>query len=72
MLGGLENLAAIGALALEHAGAVMQAMGENVELSVLPGYDLPVVPDPTITLIEGGRGHRSSPWNAGLVAAGAL
>jgi hypothetical protein len=61
MLGGLEDLAAIGALALEHARSVVEAVGENVELGVLPGYDLPVVPDPSITLIEGGSGHRSSP-----------
>jgi hypothetical protein len=33
----------------------MQRVRENVELGVLPGNELPVVPDPTVALIEGGR-----------------
>ena len=35
----------IGALALEHAGAVMQAVGQHVNLRVLPGNEFSVVPD---------------------------
>jgi hypothetical protein len=52
MFRALKNLAAVGALALEHAGAVMQPVGEHVQLGVGPGNQLPVVPDPAITLVE--------------------
>ena len=35
----------VGALALEHAGAVVQAVRQYVDLGVLPGNELSVVPD---------------------------
>ena len=50
----------------------MEAVREDVELGILPGYDLPVVPDPSITLIEGGRGHRLFSLHADLVATGVV
>jgi hypothetical protein len=52
MLRRLEDSAAIGALALEHAGSIVQAMGEYVDLGVLPRHDLPIEPDETFALIE--------------------
>src|SRR5437660_561600 len=52
MRGALEDPAAIGALALEHAARIMQAMGENVHVGVGPRHQLPVVPDDAIDLVE--------------------
>ena len=57
MFGGLENLAGIGALALEDAGAIVQAMGQDVDLGVLPRHDLAIEPDPTVALVEGNDRH---------------
>jgi hypothetical protein len=52
MRGALEDPAAIGALALEYAARIMQAMGENVHVGVGPRHQLPVVPDDAIDLVE--------------------
>src|SRR5690606_34925758 len=60
MLGDLENLAAVGALALEHAAAVMQRMGQHADLGVRCGHKLAVEPDQVRPLIERHR-HDSSP-----------
>jgi hypothetical protein len=61
MFGTFENLAAIGALALEHAGGVVESVREHMQFSVCPGHEGAVVPDPTITLVEGNDGHHGSP-----------
>ena len=57
MFGGLENLAAIGALALEHAGAVMQTVAEHVQLGILPWHQLAIEPNPAVTQIKWDDGH---------------
>ena len=57
MFGRLEDHATIGALALEHGGAVMQAMGQHMHLGVLPGHDLAIEPDPAVALVKGDGGH---------------
>ena len=54
---GLEDLAAIGALALEHGARVMQAVGEDVQVGVLPGHQLAVVPDDPFEAVVGLCGH---------------
>jgi hypothetical protein len=59
MLGGFEDHAAIGALALEHARGIVEGMRQDVDLGLLPGNEVPVIPDPTVALIEGGCRHRS-------------
>ena len=61
MLGALENDAPIGALALEHAARIMQAMGENVDVGIGPGHELAIVPDQTIDFIER-NSHGLSPF----------
>ena len=55
MLGALENLAAIGALAFEHGAGVMQTVGEHVDLAIGGGNELAVEPDQVRTLVEGHR-----------------
>src|SRR5258707_15701912 len=52
MRGALEDPAAIGALAFEHAARIMQAVSENVDVGVGPRHQLPVVPDHAIDLVE--------------------
>ena len=58
VLARLEDLAAIGALALEHAARVMQAVAEHVQIGVLPGHQLAVVPDDPFEPVIGLRSHR--------------
>jgi hypothetical protein len=45
MFGALENLPGVGAFALEHTTRVVQAMTQNVEVGLVPGHELSVVPD---------------------------
>jgi hypothetical protein len=63
VLGELENLAVIGAHPLEHATAIMQAMGQHMHLGVLPRDELPIHPDGAVALIVRGGGHENSPSN---------
>ena len=56
MLGDLEDLAAIGALALEHGAGIVQTVGENMQSGVGPGHELAVVPDDAFALVKGGSG----------------
>ena len=53
----LEYLAGIGALALEDARAVVQAMGQHMDLGFFPGHDFAVEPDPTVALVKRNDGH---------------
>jgi hypothetical protein len=55
MFGAAENHAAIGALALEHAACVMQAMREQADLGVCGWHELAVEPQGVSTLVEGHR-----------------
>jgi hypothetical protein len=71
MLGALEDLAAIGALALEHAGAVMKPVREHMDLGVPPRHEGAVVPDPTVALVEGDDGHAALLVASSYVVAGA-
>ena len=61
VLGELEDLAAIGALALEDAGAIMQAMGQDMHLGVLPGDEFAVEPDHAFALIKWNDRHGLPP-----------
>src|SRR5262245_46866880 len=64
MLGELEYLAAIGALALEHCARVMQPMRQHMYLGFLPRHELAVEPNDSVSLVERNDGHRmrSSSW----------
>ena len=53
MLLQLVDAAVIDALALEHAGAVMQAMGQHMGLGLAPGHQLAVIPERAVALVEG-------------------
>ncbi len=62
VLGELEDLPVIGPHPLEHGTAVMQRMGEDMHLGVLPGAQLAVQPDEALALIvRGRRRHRTLP-----------
>jgi hypothetical protein len=52
MRGALEHLAAIGALALEHAARIVQAVGQHMDIGVGPRHQSAVVPDDAIDLVE--------------------
>ncbi len=52
MLGRLEDRAAIGALAFENRAAVMQGVGEDMNLGVAPGRQLAVEPNPSVSIVE--------------------
>ena len=54
----------VGALALEHAGAVVQAVRQYVDLGVLPGNEFSVVPD-EVRLF-----HECSLWFASILLTG--
>jgi hypothetical protein len=60
MLGRFEDLAAIGALALEDAGGVVQAMAQHMQLRVRPRQHLAVHPDEAVALVEGQRTSENS------------
>ena len=57
MLGELEDLAVIDALALEHGAAIMQRMGEKMHPRVTPRDELAVHPDVAVALIVRLSGH---------------
>src|SRR5690606_18896341 len=61
VLAQLEHLTAIGALPLEYAAGIVQPVGEDVELGILPGDHLPIVPDPSLSLIHWHGGHFNLP-----------
>ena len=52
MLGELEDLAVIGAHALEHGAAIVQRMGKKMHLCVGPRDQLAIEPDNAFALIE--------------------
>src|SRR5207245_1112314 len=56
----LEDLAAIGALALEHCARIMQPMGADMERGIAPGHELAVVPDDSVEPVVGFLRHRAS------------
>ena len=53
MLVELEDDAAVGALALEDAAAIVEAMGEHVNRRILPRHEFAVVPDDAGAIVEG-------------------
>jgi len=57
MLGQLEDLAAIGALAFEDGACIVQSVSENVNLCVRPFDERAIHPDEALELIEGIRCH---------------
>src|SRR5215472_11945228 len=48
----LVDRAAIDALALEHAGAIMQTVRQHMGLGLLPGDQLAVIPERAVALVE--------------------
>jgi hypothetical protein len=61
MLGELEDLAAIDALALEDGGGVVQRMAQHMRLGLTPGRHFAVQPDEAIAIVEGHQRHRYTP-----------
>ena len=59
VLGQLEDLAVVETFALEHAGSIVQAVGQYVHLRVAPGDEVTVHPDPTVAIVEGNDSHRA-------------
>ncbi len=59
VLGQLKDLAAVGALALEHGARVMQRVAQHVHVGVPPRHQLAVEPDETVAIVIGGAdiGH---------------
>src|SRR6185369_3774494 len=58
MFDGLEDFAAVGALALEHAACVVQAMAKHMQVGFAPRHQLAVVPDDPFETVVGLRSHR--------------
>src|SRR4030095_4490226 len=52
-----EDAALIGALALEHAGGIVQGVGEDMDLGVTPWHQLAVEPDDAVAIVEGQHAH---------------
>ena len=50
--GRFENLAAVGAFALEDGAGVVQRVGQNMRFGVAPGDKLAVVPDPAVAIVK--------------------
>jgi hypothetical protein len=69
MLLKFEDLAPVHALALEHRGGVVQAVGEYVHRRLTPRDELAIQPDPTITVVHGNERHRAKPPWRGAIAA---
>jgi hypothetical protein len=62
MLRAFENLAGIGALALENAAGVMQAMREDVQIRLGPGHEFAVIPNDALeAIIRLGHGFPRKP-----------
>ena len=61
MFARFENGAAIGALAFKNGGAIMQAVGEHMDLGIFPFDDFAVQPDGAVALVKWNDGHRNSP-----------
>jgi hypothetical protein len=59
----LEDVAAIGPLALEHAAAIVQPMRQDVQLRFPPRHEGTIVPDHAITIIERNQRHGGFPCN---------
>ena len=58
MLGELEDFAAVGALALEHGAAVVQGVGQDVDVGLAPRTKLAVHPDEAVAVVIGNElGH---------------
>src|SRR6516165_186905 len=64
MRGALEDLAAIGALALEHGTRIMQAVGEHMHGGVAPGHELTVIPDHAVERVVRLLSHGRCPPRA--------
>jgi hypothetical protein len=59
----LEDVAAIGPLAFEHAAGIVQPMRQDVQLRFPPGHKRPIVPDHAVTVIERNQRHGGFPCN---------
>jgi hypothetical protein len=57
VLGQLEDLAVIGALALEHRAGIMQGVAEHMQPGVRPRHKLAIHPDEAVALIVRNDSH---------------
>jgi len=63
MLGELENLAGVGALAFKDRASVVQGVGQDVDLGLAPGDQRAIEPDETVAIVKRSwLGHQFSPW----------
>ncbi len=51
MLGELEDLAAVGALAFEHGAAIVECVSQDMDVGRPPRYELAIEPDRTIAIV---------------------
>ena len=56
---GFEDFATVRAFTFEHAGAIMQAMGEHMHFRIFPWNDFAIEPNVAVALIKRNDGH----WN---------
>ena len=49
----LVDAPVVHALAFEHAGGVVQPMGQYMDLRIAPGHEFAIEPDRTIAIVEG-------------------
>ncbi len=66
VLGALEYLAGVGALTLEHATGIVQAVAQHMEVGLVPWHELSVVPDDAFEAVIGLSSHSTSFAAAGL------
>ncbi len=71
MLGHLEDLPLIGALAFEHAGGIVQAVGQDMDPGVAPRHELAVEPDRSVAVVERQHAHARSLFPRGRHSAAA-
>ena len=57
VVGEPEDLAVVGALALEYRRGIMHGVGQDVNLRLAPIDEFAVEPDEAIAIVEGGRAH---------------
>src|SRR5215510_5803455 len=57
MLGALKDLAAISALTFEYAAGVVQSVGQDVDVGLVPGHELSIIPNDPLKAVIGLRSH---------------
>src|SRR5215475_11207157 len=57
MLGAFKDLAAISTLTFEYAAGIVQPVGQHVDVGLVPGHELSVVPNDPLKAVIGLRSH---------------